>query len=51
VLEASGTGHGYCVITDEDEDKATFAWQCRDLRDRLCDGVGEWIGGTGKYRA
>ena len=38
--------HGYCVFTDEDGSKATFAWKCKGPR---CDGDAEWISGTGKY--
>ena len=50
VLKDSGSGHGYCVITDEDDEgKATLTWRCKGQRERVCEGVAEWVGGTGKY--
>ncbi len=39
--------HGYCVITDEDDDKAMLAWRCKG--EGRCVGDAEWMGGTGKY--
>ena len=39
--------HGYCVITDEDGDKAYLVWRCKG--DKICKGDEQWTGGTGKY--
>jgi len=40
-------GHGYCVVTDNDSDKAFLKWKCNG--EELCRGDFQWIGGTGKY--
>jgi hypothetical protein len=40
-------GHGYCVVTDNDGDKAFLAWKCNG--EEFCRGDFQWTGGTGKY--
>ena len=40
-------GHGYCVVTDNDGDKAYLVWKCAGAE--LCKGDFQWTGGTGKY--
>jgi hypothetical protein len=46
----SASGHGYCVITDEDADQATLVWRCGSAREPRCqERAAEWAGGTGKY--
>ncbi len=40
-------GHGYCIITDKDGDKAFLAWE--DNARGTGDGTFKWTGGTGKY--
>ena len=49
VFKDSVSGQGYCVITDEDDDRAMFVWRCKDQRERGCEGAAEWMDGTGKY--
>jgi hypothetical protein len=39
--------HGYCIVTDETDDRAVLACKCKG-RDR-CEGDFEWVGGTEKY--
>lgn len=39
--------HGYCVVTDNDGDKAYLVWKCKG--EELCKGDMQWTGGTGKY--
>lgn len=41
-------GHGYCVVTDNDGDKAYLSWKCKG--EELCRGDFQWTGGTGKYK-
>ncbi len=47
VIKGFVNAHGYCVITDEDDDKAMLAWRCTG--EGGCEGDAEWRGGTGKY--
>ena len=49
VFTDSVVAHGYCVITDEDDDKAVLVWSCKDQQKWHCDGTAEWMTGTGKY--
>jgi hypothetical protein len=39
--------HRYCVITDEDNDRAVLVYTCKGQE--RCEGDAEWLGGTGKY--
>ena len=41
--------HGYCIITDEDGDKAFAKWSGVDETPGVGGGPFEWTGGTGKY--
>ncbi len=41
-------GHGYCIVTDNDGDKAFAVWKCTGAE--LCKGDFQWTGGTGKYK-
>jgi hypothetical protein len=43
------TGHGYCIITDKDGDKAFLVWEGKDTASRTGWGTFKWTGGTGKY--
>ena len=42
---ASRASHGYCVVTDQDGDKAFLVWKAG----KRFDGDSQWTGGTGKY--
>ena len=41
--------HGYCIVTDEDGDKAFAKWSGVDDTPNVGGGEFQWIGGTGKY--
>jgi hypothetical protein len=43
-----GEGHGSCIITDQDGDKAFLVWKCKNPGTG-CQGDFQWKGGTGKY--
>jgi hypothetical protein len=44
-------GHGYCIVTDKDGDKAFLVWQQqgKGTADGTGGGTFQWTGGTGKY--
>jgi hypothetical protein len=41
--------HGYCIVTDDDGDKAFSVWQGKDMTSNHGGGDAQWIGGTGKF--
>ena len=42
------SGHGYCIMTDKDGDKAFLVWEVNDPTGKG-GGNFKWTGGTGKY--
>jgi hypothetical protein len=42
-------GHGYCIVTDKDGDKAFGVWQGKSTGPNVDEGDLQWTGGTGKY--
>ena len=53
VLDIAGglitAGHGYCIMTDKDGDKAILAWEGRETAPGTGGGTFKWTGGTGQY--
>ena len=44
------SGHGYCVVTDQDGDKALLTWEGgKDTKPGEGKGTFQWTSGTGKY--
>lgn len=41
VVKGFSNAHGYCVITDGDDDKAMFVWRCKGQP--RCEGDAEWM--------
>ncbi len=44
-----GIAHGFCVVTDNDNDKAFMVFNGAIDPDAGFDGDFQWTGGTGKY--
>jgi hypothetical protein len=42
-------GHGYCIVTDKDGDKAFLVHQAKGSAPGLIAGSFQWTGGTGKF--
>jgi hypothetical protein len=42
-------GHGYCIMTDKDGDKAFLVWEGKNTAPGTGGGPFKWTGGTGKY--
>ncbi len=42
-------GHGYCIVTDRDGDKAYLVWKGKGTGPNVGGGDFEWSSGTGKY--
>lgn len=46
----ANAGHGYCIVTDKDGDKACLVHQAgKGSAPGRIDGTFQWSGGTGKY--
>jgi hypothetical protein len=43
------SGHGYCIVTDKDGDKAFLVHQGKGTGPGKIDGTFQWAGGTGKF--
>jgi len=50
IVDGVSTGaHGYCIMTDKDDDKAFLVWQGKGIAPGSNAGTFQWTGGTGKF--
>ena len=49
LIQGKGDAHGYCVVTDKNNDKAFLVWKGTIDPATGFQGTYQWTGGTGQY--